>query len=54
MLVGLDLAGGRVEVGRRPEAGRGPHCRGRPLGWGLPEREREEGGGEGRYLMSEV
>ncbi len=41
MLSGPDLAGGRMEEGRRPEAGQGRRCRGPPV-WGLPEDERNE------------
>lgn len=41
MLADLDLEAGKREAGRRPEAGRGPRCRGRPPGWDLPEEERE-------------
>lgn len=36
MSTGLDLVAGRREEGRRPAAGRGRCCRGRPPAWGPP------------------
>lgn len=43
MLTDLDLVGGRREVERRPEAGRGRRCQGRPPAWGLPEEAKDGG-----------